>query len=37
MAITHIFYYIPEDNDDVNTMNFFTIQKPTGDITLTDI
>lgn len=37
MSLTHIFYYLPEDNDDANQMNFFTVQKNLSEITLTDI
>ena len=37
MALTNIFYYIPEDNEDPNHLNTFTLYKSTNDITLTDI
>ena len=37
MSLTYIFYYIPEDNEDYNQLNFFPIQKNIDEITLTDI
>ena len=37
MAITHVFYYVPEDNEEPSTLNTFTIYKATNDITLNDI
>lgn len=37
MALTYIFYYIPEDNDDPDQMNYFCIQKPANEIHLPDI
>ena len=37
MALTNIFYYIPEDNEDFNQLNFFPIQKPLGEVSLNDI
>ena len=37
MALTNIFYYIPEDNEEPSQLNVFPIQKNTEEITLTDI
>ena len=37
MALSNIFYCIPEDNDDPNQMNHFIIQKALKDITIHDI
>ena len=37
MSLTYIFYYVPEDNEDFNQLNYFPIQKAITDINLTDI
>ncbi len=37
MALTNVFYYIPEDNETVEQMNFFKIHKETSDIRINDI
>lgn len=37
MALTHIFYYLPEDNEEPTQFNTFTIYKSINDVTLDDI
>ena len=37
MSVTNIFYYVPEDNEDINQLNTFTVHKPINDVTLKDI
>lgn len=37
MALTNIFYYLPEDNEELSVLNTYTIQKAVDEITLTDI
>ena len=34
---TPIFYYVPEDHETVEQLNFFRLNKPIGDIRLDDI
>ena len=36
-AFTLVFYYVPEDYDELSTPNAYAIPKPVNDITLTDI
>ena len=36
-AFTLVFYYVPEDFDELSTPNAYAIPKPLNDITLTDI
>ena len=36
-GFTLVFYYIPEDFDELSTPNAYAIPKPLADITLTDI
>ncbi len=35
--ITHIFYYVPEDNDDLKQLNCFIVNKDTDRVTLVDV
>ena len=37
MALTNVFYHLPEDNDSLQEYNTFQIYKPIQDITLIDI
>ena len=37
MALTNVFYYIPEDNEEPTQLNFFVIYKNITDINLSDI
>ena len=37
MALTNVFYYVPEDNESADDMNYFKIQKAPGDVRLHDI
>ena len=36
-SFTLVFYYVPEDYDDLSMPNAFAVPKPVGDITLNDI
>lgn len=35
--ITHVFYHVPEDNDDLKQLNCFVIPKEIEKVTLIDI
>lgn len=37
MAVSHIFYYLPEDNEESTQFNTFTIYKAVNEISLDDI
>ena len=37
MALTNIFYYVPEDNDTAEQMNYFKVHKAISDVRVNDI
>ena len=37
MALTNVFYYIPEDGESAEQLNYFKIHKSTKDIRFADV
>ena len=37
MALTNVFYYVPEDQETAEQMNYFKVHKATSEIRLHDI